>query len=81
MLFRRGEHAQGRSADGIASGLRIDLSPEPANIFWLMIRHGEHAAEEEQITVRGFDVTAKWRGRIRNLNAEFKQPTFGAARR
>src|SRR3954466_4148830 len=40
----------------------------------------KHAAEEEQVTLsRGFDISSQWRGRLRQLNAEFAHTRRGTA--
>ena len=81
MLFRRGEGAQGRSVGGISSSFGIELFPQPAKIFRLVVDNRKHPAKEEQVArLQCLDVSAKRRRGGWELNAKVLQPALGAAR-
>ena len=77
MLFRRGERAQSRNADGIPTCFEIELFANPADILRLVIDNREHAAQEEQVAgLYCLDVRAKRGGGGGELNAEFLEPAL-----
>jgi chromosome segregation ATPase len=79
MLLRRRQHAQSRRPRRIPSRLHIELFPQMANIFRLVIDHRKHPAEEEQIArLHRLHVTAERRWCGRKLDAQLLQPPLRA---
>ena len=80
MLFGRGKDTQSRRVGGISSGLDIELFPQPANIFRLVVDNWEHPAKEEQVAcLDRLDVSAKGRRGGWELNAKVLQPAVGCS--
>ena len=77
MLPGCSESAQSRGVDGISSRFGIELFPQPAHIFRLVIDNWDHTAEKEKVTrLYGFDVCAEGRGGGWKLNAQLFKPTL-----
>src|SRR5580692_2118766 len=80
MLPGRGQGAQCRGVGSISSSFGIELLPQPANIFRLVIDHREHAAQKEQIArLQCLKVAAERRGRNRELDAKVAEPALRTA--
>ena len=50
IILQRRESVEGCDTSRLSPGLRVQLSPDPANVDRLMIDHGQHAAEKKQLS-------------------------------